>query len=224
MAGWLIERYPRFEADKGGGSGGGGEGGGGTGEANPGGNAGEGGAGKEVGKGAESEGFKAISTQEEFDAALKTRLNRQEQALRKSLSDEITTKLKTEAETAKALEDGNYKALLEAETVKREAAERERDAEKQSALKTRIAAKHKLPDALASRLTGTTEEELEADAKELAKLVTAKAPVDNDVGAGKGGAGKGPSDRPIQKERNEGDAKPTYTFDGQPKVAWPKSP
>ncbi|ATI18949.1 head scaffolding protein [Streptomyces phage Tefunt] len=39
-----------------------------------------------------------------------------------------------------------------------------------------VAAKYELPEALAKRLTGTTPEELEADAKELHKLVAAPEP------------------------------------------------
>ncbi|MFF3793775.1 hypothetical protein ACFYXW_27645 [Streptomyces sp. NPDC001981] len=39
-----------------------------------------------------------------------------------------------------------------------------------------VAAKYELPTALAKRLTGTTEAELEADAKELQKLVAPAAP------------------------------------------------
>jgi hypothetical protein len=45
--------------------------------------------------------------------------------------------------------------------------------------KERVARKHSLPDALASRLVGSTEAELIADAKELAKLVNAGADPDS---------------------------------------------
>ncbi|MEU7400077.1 hypothetical protein [Streptomyces sp. NPDC044948] len=47
--------------------------------------------------------------------------------------------------------------------------------ERQILLNT-VAAKYELPEALAKRLTGATPEELEADAKELQKLVAAPAP------------------------------------------------
>ncbi|MCM8548830.1 hypothetical protein [Streptomyces sp. STCH 565 A] len=47
--------------------------------------------------------------------------------------------------------------------------------ERQILLNT-VAAKYELPEALAKRLTGATAEELEADAKELQKLVAAPAP------------------------------------------------
>ncbi|WP_438470778.1 hypothetical protein [Streptomyces asiaticus] len=43
-------------------------------------------------------------------------------------------------------------------------------------LLSNVAAKYELPPALAKRLTGATEAELEADAKELQKLVTPSAP------------------------------------------------
>ncbi|MFE4451426.1 hypothetical protein [Streptomyces sp. NPDC056796] len=45
-----------------------------------------------------------------------------------------------------------------------------------SILLNTVAAKHELPPVLAKRLTGNTPEELEADAKELAKLIVPAAP------------------------------------------------
>lgn len=45
-----------------------------------------------------------------------------------------------------------------------------------SVMVEKVARKHKLPDALAARLVGATEAELEADAAELAKLVAPAAP------------------------------------------------
>ncbi len=54
-------------------------------------------------------------------------------------------------------------------------------------LQAQIAVKHKLPPELANRLRGTTEAELEADAKELAKLVPAATQTRG--GGADGGAG-----------------------------------
>lgn len=56
-------------------------------------------------------------------------------------------------------------------------------------VRERVAAKHRLPPALAARLRGTDEASLDADAKELAKLVVVKAP-NTEAGAGANGAGK----------------------------------
>lgn len=54
-----------------------------------------------------------------------------------------------------------------------------------------VAAKHNLPPALAKRLTGSTPEELEADAKELAKLV---APAPTTPSSPAGGLNPGDND------------------------------
>jgi hypothetical protein len=177
--------------------------------------------GEQGGKGKE---FQPITSQEDLDALVTKRLARASEKTRKDVETAVRAELAEEQKKAKAKEEGDFKALYEAEQKKREDAEHERDSEKMSALRTRVAAKHKLPDALANRLSGTTEEELEADAKELAKLVTGKQVVDTEAGAGNKGAGKGPSNRPIPPEKKEGEqSKPAYTFDGQPKVAWPSS-
>lgn len=173
-------------------------------------------------QGGKAKDFQPITSQDDLDALVARRLARATEKTRKDLEKEIRDSVAAEQQAAKAKEEGNFKALYEAEQKKREDAERERDSEKLSALRTRVAAKHKLPDALASRLTGTTEEELEVDAKELAKHVAGKAPVDTEAGAGAKGAGKGPSNRPIAPEKKEGEqSKPAFTFDGQKKVAFP---
>jgi len=69
-------------------------------------------------------------------------------------------------------EQGKYKELAEA--AKREADElRVQVARRDHAdLQRVVAGAYKLPDSLASRLQGNTREELEADAKDLAKLIT----------------------------------------------------
>jgi hypothetical protein len=50
------------------------------------------------------------------------------------------------------------------------------EALERSILLTNVAQKYELPEALAKRLTGATPEELEADAKELQKLIAPSAP------------------------------------------------
>lgn len=63
--------------------------------------------------------------------------------------------------------------MSEAEKLKARAdqLEAELKSERSARLKLKVAAKYQLPDALAARLQGDTEEELEADAKGLAELL-----------------------------------------------------
>jgi hypothetical protein len=112
---------------------------------------------------------------EQRDAARKEALDAKKE--RDALQRE---KEQREADEAKA--KGDYEKLAE-DRQKRidelEANEKKRDRDD---LKRAVATKHKLPEALALRLAGETEAELEADAKELAKLV--KPPVAADTEAG----------------------------------------
>jgi hypothetical protein len=83
------------------------------------------------------------------------------------------------------------------------------------ALRAKVAAKHKLPADLASRLVGDDEAALEDDARALAKLVAARPPVDTEAGAGQGGAAnQGSRSKTVEKT-------PSVTFDGKPIVAFP---
>lgn len=109
-------------------------------------------------------------TQAELDAVIADRLGRQQRALdAKAATD------KAAADAAKLAEQGEFKKLAEtaqaeAHTLKAELAARDhRD------LQRTVAAEHKLPESLATRLQGATREELIADAKELAKVVAAPA-------------------------------------------------
>jgi len=134
--------------------------------------------------------------------------------------DAIVTKAEADqrkAETAKAKEQGDWERLAtereaELERLKGELTKRDRDA-----LKAAVAAKHRLSPALADRLAGDTEEDLDRDAAALAKLVAAREAPDTEAGAGT----KGPTpagDRPRSKARTD----PTYTFDrSAAKVPWP---
>lgn len=87
-------------------------------------------------------------------------------------------KAQTDAERKRAEEQGKFEDLYKdtqakleaAESAAREAEEKARQAEL-SSLRSKIAAKHKLPDLLAERLRGDTEEEIEADAKALAETL-----------------------------------------------------
>jgi hypothetical protein len=107
------------------------------------------------------------------------------------------------------------------------AAEREREnaelkaqlaARDRALLVAKVAAKHQLPPAIADRLAGDDEAALEADAKELAKLLGPRPAPDTEAGAGT----QTPTnrDRPTPKKVDG----PVYAFDGTRKVPWPSRP
>ena len=167
--------------------------------------------------------FQPITSQEDFDAALAARLARHEAKVRKSITDQVTAQIADDAKSAKAKEANDYKALYEAETQRRELAERERDQERKTTLRNRIAAKHKLPDELADVLKGDSEDELDEHAKRLAKVVKTRQAPDTEVGTGGTTNSGGPSDRPKPKAPANTDqtAQPVYTFDGKVKIPFP---
>lgn len=115
--------------------------------------------------------FKPITTQEEFDAAIKERLSRE----KAKYSD--YDQLKSRVEELEK-ENGGLKSTIE-DTNQSKA-----DADKQlevlqnqiagyetASLRTRVALQHGLPYELADRLQGTDEESFKADAERLASFV-----------------------------------------------------
>ena len=124
--------------------------------------------------------FKPITTQEEFDAAIKARLAREKEKFSdydqlKSYVEELE---KEKAGLQSALESSKQS---EAEYDKKIAEFESRVAGYETAdLRTRIALQNGLPYDLADRLQGTDEESLKADAERLAgfmKPVSKVAPV-----------------------------------------------
>lgn len=129
--------------------------------------------------------FTPIETQEQFDTMIAKRLERAEAKVRAEYADYDALKssnaqlqsdyntLKTESDNAKTtIADLNTKiAGLEA-----------------SQLRTRIGLEHSIPLEMISRLTGTTEEEIKADAEQLSKFVAIQrpAPLKGEDPAGKG--------------------------------------
>lgn len=124
--------------------------------------------------------FKAITSQEEFDAAIKARLER----CKTSTTEEVTKKYegyispdelqkKTEA-TGKQIEDLNAQlkardgsiADLTAKVKKYET----------SSVKMRIAHENGIPYELADKLSGETEEDIVKDAKNLSKYLGSSNP------------------------------------------------
>jgi hypothetical protein len=118
--------------------------------------------------------FKVIETQEQLDAIIKSRLDREK--AKYSDYDTLAEKIKN-LET----ENTNLKqAITEKETSESTTASKIADLEKDvtawknKSLKQQIAMKNGLPFDLADRLQGDTEESLNEDAERLASLVSVK--------------------------------------------------
>ncbi|MBR7039923.1 MAG: DUF4355 domain-containing protein, partial [Oscillospiraceae bacterium] len=113
--------------------------------------------------------FKIIDTQEAFDAAVKERLERQKKA--------VTAEVEKRYEGYLSPDDA--KKLNEAlDAAKQESARltAERDTLRLDAVKVRIAHEAGLPQALAGRLAGDTEDAIRKDAEALAAAVKPAAP------------------------------------------------
>ena len=136
--------------------------------------------------------FEPIETQEAFDAAIKSRIERNT----KSVTDEVTKKYegyispedasKQTAELNKQIKDltaklGERDSSIADLTAKNKAYET-------ASVKTRIAREYNIPYELADRLSGDTEDDIKKDAEKLSAFVGRKktAPLfDLDTGSGK---------------------------------------
>lgn len=121
--------------------------------------------------------FKPITTQEEFDAAIKGRLTREKE----KYSD--YDQLKSRVEELEK-ENVGLKSTIEASNQSKEDTDKQlEEMQKQIAgyetasLRTRIALQHGLPYDLADRLQGTDEESFKADAERLAGFMKSAQPV-----------------------------------------------
>ena len=121
--------------------------------------------------------FKPITTQEEFDAAIKSRLSREKE----KYGD--YDQLKSRVEELEK-ENGGLKSTIEATNQSKADADKQlEDMQKQIAgyetanLRTRIALQHGLPYDLADRLQGTDEESFKADAERLAGFMKKTQPI-----------------------------------------------
>ncbi|WP_247920472.1 capsid assembly scaffolding protein Gp46 family protein [Streptococcus oralis] len=115
--------------------------------------------------------FKPITTQEEFDAAIKGRLSREKEKYAdydqiKSLVED----LKKENVDLKSTIEANYQSKADADKQLEEMQSQIAGYET-ARLRTLIALQHGLPYDLADRLQGTDEESLKADAERLASFV-----------------------------------------------------
>lgn len=133
-----------------------------------------------------------------------TALEKKEREREAAATKEAERKAQEQGEFEKlAKERADRIAQLEADIAKRE----------HEALRARVAAKHKLPEALADRLRGENEAELEADAKELAKLKVISDAPKTETGKSSQGDGK-------QPEQSRQEQKQPYRFQDARDVAW----
>ena len=121
--------------------------------------------------------FKPITTQEEFDVAIKERLSREK--AKYSDYDQLKSRV-TELET----ENVGLKSTIEANNQSKADADKQlENLQNQIAgyetanLRTRVALQHGLPYDLADRLQGTDEESFKADAERLAGYIKKSQPV-----------------------------------------------
>ena len=120
--------------------------------------------------------FKAIETQEDFDAAIKARLDRNT----KTVTDEVKKSYEgyispDEAKKLTEQVDTLTKQLTEKDTAIADLTAKNKQYETAS-VKARIAHEKGLPFELADRLSGETEEDIAADAEKLAQFVSAGKP------------------------------------------------
>ena len=116
--------------------------------------------------------FKAIETQEELDEIIKKRLEQKDREVAKTYKDYLSPDdvavLKAGYEKQiqdanKLVDDANVKLATFDETVSN--LTKRAEAAENSVLKNKVAIENNIPIKLASRLVGTTEEELKADAQ-----------------------------------------------------------
>ena len=121
--------------------------------------------------------FKPITTQEEFDAAIKERLSREK--AKYSDYDQLKSRV-TELET----ENVGLKSTIEANNQSKADADKQLEKMQSqiagyetASLRTRIALQNGLPYDLADRLQGIDEESLKSDAERLASFIKPVEPV-----------------------------------------------
>ena len=117
--------------------------------------------------------FKPINTQEELDAVIRARLERE----RSKFADYDQIKA-SNADLQKALEQAKSEAASAAQTAAGRISELEKRAREHeiASVKTRIATEYGIPADLRDRLRGETEEDIKKDAEALAPLFASKVP------------------------------------------------
>lgn len=129
--------------------------------------------------------FKVIETQEAFDLAVKDRLERQAKKYEGYLSPDEVQKLKNGYEE-KLNSQPSYEGYTSPDELNRIKSEydskineltNENSSLKTTALKQDIAYEYKIPRDMASRLNGSTEEELRKDADKLSSYISSSTKV-----------------------------------------------
>lgn len=117
--------------------------------------------------------FTEIKTQEEFDAAIKDRLERQEKKYAERLKELESSKASYEDLQKKytALEESSkgYAGQIEELTGKLKTTEEQLNTTALNSLKQKVAVEKGLPVSMVDRLVGSTEEELSSDADKFIK-------------------------------------------------------
>lgn len=128
---------------------------------------GEGGEGAPEGR---DDGFTPITSQEQFDKTFNQRWSREQAKIHEQYKgfDELKSKADQfdQLEAANQTETQRLQAEREAALQKAAESDSRASAAEQAALRQRIAIEEGLPPKFASRLTGDTEDELRADAKD----------------------------------------------------------
>lgn len=122
--------------------------------------------------------FKPIETQEQFDEAIKERLARENKKYEGWTSPDKLQEIKDGYEQNASKKFEGYTSPEDLQTMKNDyetqirTVKNENSSLKASQLRSKVANEFKLPTEMASRLQGSTEEELRTDAKTLAELVS----------------------------------------------------
>lgn len=144
--------------------------------------------------------FKAIETQEEFDAAISKRLDRKEREVQEKykdyLSPEDADKLRSDFEKKLTDKDAEKEEILKryADTDKTvsDLTKRAESAER-SLLQTKVANESKLPYELSDRIKGDSEEDMKKDAEMLVSLMKPHSPAPAYSSTPQGRTGVAPS-------------------------------
>lgn len=120
--------------------------------------------------------FKEIKTQEEFDAAIKDRLARENKKYEGFVSPDKLAELKADYEKEISKKYENYTSPDDLANMKKDYEGKIAKYETDS-VKTRIANEMGLPSSIASRLNGSNEEEIRKDAESFAGLFQKEPPL-----------------------------------------------
>lgn len=122
-------------------------------------------------------------TQADLDRIIKDRLDQE-----RAKGEKAAAKAKADAETAALAEQGKFKEIADRALADLAAAQAEAKSSALRLLQRDVAAKTNLPAALADRLKGETEEEMEADAKGIMAALPKPAAPNINANPGAGGA------------------------------------